>query len=76
MKYPAWSKRDFRFVAFVLAETIRVLRRVGVSLEDPQAYTTIGRVWADYLRHTNPHFDEERFIEAIRKALTGEDPHL
>jgi hypothetical protein len=76
MKYPAWSKKDFRFVAFVLAETIRVLRQVGVSLEDSQAYITIGRVWADYLRHTNPHFDEERFIDAIRDALTGEEPHL
>jgi len=74
MKYPAWSNRDFRFVAFILSEMIRVLRRVGVSLEDPRIPITIGRIWADYLRHTNPRFDEERFIEAVHKALEGEEP--
>jgi hypothetical protein len=66
MRYPAWTRRDFQFVAFLLREAIEALRSVDVSLDDPEAYVIAGRVCADHLRRTNFQFDEDRFLASLR----------
>lgn len=48
-----------------LAWSIRHVEPYASHLDDAEYMTSVGTMWADECKGTNPHFNRDRFISAV-----------